>query len=228
MSQLYIIGLAQGSPGSQNLEDFSGAFWSSPPASLSRRSECLRTRNAAKTLKGPRDWGRESLAQTTFHMKPRRRQRVPTPSRRGPHWSAIPRWIFGCMAPVSNGLLRNGRLVYLESGGRYGATSSFWSTMMHAIADALVYAVSYINCRSLEDDESRYDDGDVGALESIAGFLQAATAAEEDALAAAAERALASAREHPLPRPEFIHDYERWMEDIFSEGWQGNRRVPRK
>jgi hypothetical protein len=40
---------------------------------------------------------------------------------------------------------------------------------MDAIADALVYAVSYINGRPLEDYESRYDDGDVGALESIAG-----------------------------------------------------------
>ena len=36
---------------------------------------------------------------------------------------------------------------------------------MEAIADALVYAVSYINCRPLEDHESRYDDGDVGALD---------------------------------------------------------------
>jgi hypothetical protein len=97
--------------------------------------------------------------------------------------------------------------------------------MMHTIADALVYAVSYINCRPLEDHESRHDDGDVGALESIAHFLQNATPAEEDALAAAAERALASERESPLPRPEFIRDYERWMEDIFGAGWQGNRRV---
>ena len=32
---------------------------------------------------------------------------------------------------------------------------------MEAIADALVYAVSYINCRPLEDHESRYDDGDI-------------------------------------------------------------------
>jgi hypothetical protein len=38
---------------------------------------------------------------------------------------------------------------------------------MGAIADALVYAVSYINCRPLDDHEGRYDDGDVGALESI-------------------------------------------------------------
>jgi hypothetical protein len=97
---------------------------------------------------------------------------------------------------------------------------------MEAIADALVYAVSYINCRPLEGHDSRYDDGDVSALESIAAFLHAATRAEEDALAAAAERALAAERDSPSPRPEFIQDYERWMEDMFGEGWQGNRRVP--
>jgi hypothetical protein len=97
---------------------------------------------------------------------------------------------------------------------------------MQAVADALVYAVLYINCRSLEDSESRYDDGDVGALESIAGFLRDATPAEEDALAAAAERALAAELASPQPRPEFVRDYQRWMEDMFSEGWQSNRRVP--
>lgn len=97
---------------------------------------------------------------------------------------------------------------------------------MEAIADALVYAVSYINCCALEDHESRYDDGDVGALESIAAFLHTATPGEQDALAAAAERALAAERESSLPRPEFVRDYERWMEDMFGEGWQGNRRVP--
>jgi hypothetical protein len=96
---------------------------------------------------------------------------------------------------------------------------------MQAIADALVYAVAYINCRPLEDRESRYDDGDVGALESIAGLLHDATPAEEDALAAAAERAMAAELASPQPRPEFVRDYQRWMEDIFGEGWQGNRRV---
>jgi hypothetical protein len=96
---------------------------------------------------------------------------------------------------------------------------------VEALADALVYAVSYINCRSIDDAESRYDDGDVGALESIAGFLCNATQAEEDALAAAAERALAAELAAPVPRPEFVQDYTRWMEDMFGEGWQGNRRV---
>lgn len=83
---------------------------------------------------------------------------------------------------------------------------------MEAIADALVYAVSYINCRPLEDHESRYDDGDVGALESIA-------------LAAAAERALAAELASPQPRSEFVEDYSRWMHDMFGDEWEGNRRV---
>jgi hypothetical protein len=97
---------------------------------------------------------------------------------------------------------------------------------MKSLADALVYAVSFINCRAVEDDDSNYDDGDVGALESIAAFLHTATPAEEDALAAAAERALAAEQAAPSPRPEFVEDYERWMEDMFGDGWEGNRRVP--
>lgn len=96
---------------------------------------------------------------------------------------------------------------------------------MDAIADALVYAVSYINCRPLEDHESRYDDDDVVALESIAAFLTTATPAEEDALAAAARRALAAELASPRPRPEFVEDYSRWMSDMFGEGWDGNQRV---
>ena len=95
---------------------------------------------------------------------------------------------------------------------------------MQAIADA-VYAVSYINCRPLEDHESRYDDGDVGALESIAAVL-AVTSAEQDALAAAAERALVEELASPRPRPEFVEDFSRWMHDMFGDEWEGNRRVP--
>lgn len=96
---------------------------------------------------------------------------------------------------------------------------------MNATADALVYAVSYINCRPLDDHESRYDDGDVGALESIAGFLAEATQAEQDALAAAAERALAAELASRQPRPEFVRDYSSWMHDMFGDEWEGNRRA---
>jgi hypothetical protein len=95
---------------------------------------------------------------------------------------------------------------------------------MKAIADALVYAVTYINLRDAAD--PRYDDGDVGALESIAGYLHDATVEEQDALLAeAAERALVGERAGPA-RSEFIADFPSWMEDMFGEGWQGNRRVP--
>src|SRR6202034_3993484 len=79
-----------------------------------------------------------------------------------------------------------------RSGGRHSLT--LWSippqkmashhleeSRMKAIADALVYAVTYINLRGGENEA--YADDDVGALESIAGMLHSATAEEEDALA---------------------------------------------
>lgn len=97
---------------------------------------------------------------------------------------------------------------------------------MKEISDALIFAVSYINNRNIEDSESWSDDDDVGALESIAELLSNATPAEEDALAAAAQRALARELAAPQPRPEFVEVYSRWMEDMFGEGWHGNRRVP--
>ncbi|HEV3143969.1 MAG TPA: hypothetical protein VGZ47_08810 [Gemmataceae bacterium] len=95
---------------------------------------------------------------------------------------------------------------------------------MQAIADALVYAVVYINCRPFDENASRLDD-DVRALDSIGAFLQLAGVKEEDALAAAAERALAAEQSAPSPRPEFVEDYGRWMENMFGDGWNGNRRV---
>src|SRR5262245_41964678 len=96
---------------------------------------------------------------------------------------------------------------------------------MDAIADALVYAVTYINCRGEDGDEEFLDD-DVGALESIAACLRNTTPAEQDALATAAERALAEERSSRKPRPKFLRDYAHWMEEMFVEGWKGNRRVP--
>jgi hypothetical protein len=100
---------------------------------------------------------------------------------------------------------------------------------MNAIADALVYAVTFINCRGDEDDDDDDDDSlddDVGALESIAGCLQNITPAEQDALAAAADRALAAEKTLKRPRKKFLHDYAHWMEEMFVDGWEGNRRVP--
>jgi hypothetical protein len=96
---------------------------------------------------------------------------------------------------------------------------------MEAIADALVDAVSHINGRPLEVHVSRYDDADVGALESVAGFLATTSPAEQDALAAAAERALTAELALPQPRPEFVEDYSRWMHDMFGDDWEGNPRV---
>ena len=52
---------------------------------------------------------------------------------------------------------------------------------MKAMANALVYAVTYISLRERDDLDS-----DVGALESIAADLRSATEQELDALAAAA------------------------------------------
>ena len=93
---------------------------------------------------------------------------------------------------------------------------------MQAIADALVYAVTYINLRSGGGED--YDDGDVSALESIAGELVSATEDEKSALAAAAERHLTAEREGAR-RPEFINDYSTWMADMFGdEEWEGNKR----
>lgn len=96
---------------------------------------------------------------------------------------------------------------------------------MDAIADALVLAVAHINCRGDEDDDEQLDE-DVGALEGIAAYLRKCTSAEEDALAAAADRAAAAERARKRPNKKFLRDYELWMEEMFVEGWEGNRRAP--
>jgi hypothetical protein len=94
---------------------------------------------------------------------------------------------------------------------------------MQALADAVVYAVTYINLPRGDDEE---EDDDCGALESIADLLRnGATDLEQDALAAAAKRALCAERESPSPRPEFIASYSNWMEEMFGDGWEGNDRV---
>src|SRR5262245_43866105 len=93
---------------------------------------------------------------------------------------------------------------------------------MDSIADALVYSVTYINLRCSGDDSS--DDEDVGALESIAGMLSAATEDVKDALAEAARRALANELSQ-TPREEFVRDYATWMENMYGEDeWTGNAR----
>ena len=92
---------------------------------------------------------------------------------------------------------------------------------MRAIADALVYSVTYINL--WPDEREEFDD--VGALESIAAFLQDASTEEQDALAAAAERALTEELAAAQPRGNFVADYRTWMEDMFGEPWVGNKRT---
>ena len=94
---------------------------------------------------------------------------------------------------------------------------------MRALADAVVYAVTYLNL--WEDEREEFLDADVGALESLAGLLQGATAEEHEALAAAAERALAAELRSPQPREQFVSEYRTFMEDMIGEPWEGNRRA---
>lgn len=94
---------------------------------------------------------------------------------------------------------------------------------MKALADAIVYAVVYIDLWDDRDEE--FLDDDVGALESITASLNEATESEQDALAEAAERALAGEKELPKPRKKFVDAYTNWMEQMFGdEDWKGNKR----
>jgi hypothetical protein len=96
---------------------------------------------------------------------------------------------------------------------------------MEILADALVYAISYINCRDEDGDETYLRD-DVKALGWLAHILHQATDAEQDALAAAARRALAAERNVGAPADSrWVRDYGTWMQDLFGEGWVGNDRA---
>jgi hypothetical protein len=92
------------------------------------------------------------------------------------------------------------------------------STSHQAIARSLVYAVVYLNARDSESPED-----DVGALESIAGYLTEAREEEKDTLAAAAEE-LFNGEKEAGQREEFLEAYGSWMENFFGEGWEGNKR----
>lgn len=94
---------------------------------------------------------------------------------------------------------------------------------MKSLSDAVVYAVVFIDL--WDDCDEEFLDDDVGALESIAAYLQDASSEEKDALAGAAERALEAEKASNRPRPKFINAYETWMENMFGdEEWQGNQR----
>jgi len=95
---------------------------------------------------------------------------------------------------------------------------------MKSIADTLVFAVAHIGCRDDENDE-KYLDDDVRALEQIAFLLGATSPAEQDELAAAAERALAEEQSSLQPNARLLHDYAHWMEELFGGGWERNQRV---
>lgn len=97
---------------------------------------------------------------------------------------------------------------------------------MEKLADALVYAVSYINCRD-EDGDETYLDEDVKALEWLAHILRQTTDAEQDALAAAAKRAVMAELAAGAPADaKWVQDYSNWMQEMFVDGWVGNDRAP--
>ena len=83
---------------------------------------------------------------------------------------------------------------------------------MKSIAEALVYAVTYINLR----DEESSDENDVGALESIADILSKCTPKEKTAIKEAAQQLLKEELASNK-REEFMEDYQNWMEDMFPD-----------
>ena len=94
---------------------------------------------------------------------------------------------------------------------------------MNAIADALVYAVTYICTRDTDDEDLIADDD--SAISHIMAYLNDATSAEEEAIADAAKRALAEERSLITPEPVMIEHFSIWMEHIFGRDWEGNERV---
>jgi hypothetical protein len=98
---------------------------------------------------------------------------------------------------------------------------------VNSIADALVYAVAYINCQETEDEESLDDSEDASeaAMSHIMAYLSHATPEEEDALAAAAKRALMEGQSLYYPQQEMINFFKCWMEYVLGGDWDGNERA---
>ncbi|MCO6044058.1 hypothetical protein NG895_09065 [Aeoliella sp. ICT_H6.2] len=98
---------------------------------------------------------------------------------------------------------------------------------MNSIADALVYAVAYIDCQEMEVEESLEDSDDASeaAMSHIMAYLSHATPEEEDALAAAAKRALEEEQSLHYPQQEMIDFFNKWMEYVLGGDWDGNERV---
>ncbi|QEG35943.1 hypothetical protein [Bythopirellula goksoeyrii] len=98
---------------------------------------------------------------------------------------------------------------------------------MNSVADALVYAVAYINCQEIEDEESLDDseDANEAAMSHIMAYLLHATPEEEEALAAAAKRALIEEQSLSYPQQEMIDFFKSWMEYVLGGDWDGNERA---
>ncbi len=94
---------------------------------------------------------------------------------------------------------------------------------MNSIADALVYAVTYICTRDTEDEDLAEDDD--SAISHIMAYLDDATPVEEDALANAAKRALAEEQSLITPQQTMIDHFSSWMEHMFGRDWAGNDRA---
>ncbi|GEP43339.1 hypothetical protein [Brevifollis gellanilyticus] len=80
---------------------------------------------------------------------------------------------------------------------------------MNNLADALVYAVAYINLAPGDDD--------CGALESIMGFLHGATRDELQAVREALERAVKAEEASGSPRLDVLNAYNELRDSLQSE-----------
>lgn len=90
---------------------------------------------------------------------------------------------------------------------------------MKSLADAVVSAVTYINCRPDPEDE------DGNALTDIAVYLHQCSEEEKLALADAAERALNEWRAAGPARPDMVNALSTFMEDTYGDEWHGNKRA---
>ena len=95
--------------------------------------------------------------------------------------------------------------------------------VMNSIADALVYAVTYICTRDAEDEDLVAEDD--AAVSHIMAYLHDATTTEESALAEAAKRALAEEQSLNSPQPEMLEHFSVWMQHIMGMDWEGNERA---
>jgi hypothetical protein len=97
--------------------------------------------------------------------------------------------------------------------------------MTDAVADALVYAISYIHVRSRPWNDEAHDD-DLDSLGYVSYLLGGISEAEKDALALAAKRALARELANGATEDSpWVCDYRTWMQDLFGDDWIGNDRA---